>query len=292
MNFVKYFKFFNIFSALLLISSLFIIFNFGLNFGIDFKGGSVFELEFEKRPENPEIEKKLADLNLGELVVQQTGKNGIILRTKEIDEGTHQQILSRLAEISEVKELSFENIGPTVGKELRKKTIFLIIFSLIFLFLYIVISFLKISYPLSNWQCGLITIITLSFDILLTIGFFSLLGKFFNAQFNIPIVTALLTILGYTINDKIIIFDRIRENILKRQKGIPFKEIVNLSLNQTIFRSLSTGTCSLLVLIFISIFGGETLKYFSLTLIFGILVGTYSSLFLATPIGIYLAKES
>jgi len=283
MNFTKYFKLFNIFSSLLILSAIFFLFAFGLKFSIDFTGGSILEIEFEKRPENPAIQEKLKDLNLGEITTQPTGQNGVILRIKEINEASHEDLLSKLGEISKVKEQRFENIGPVVGKELRQKTITLIIVSLLSLLVYIAIAFSKVSRPISSWQYGIISILTLSFDVLVAIGIFTLLEKFYQVQLSIPIVTALLTILGYTINDKVIVFDRIRENILKGQKKT-FEETVNFSLNQTLTRSLSTGTCTLLVLLFIFLFGGETLKYFSLILIVGIIVGTYSSLFLATPI--------
>jgi len=283
MNFTKYFKFYNIFSCLLLFSAIFLLFAIGLNFSIDFTGGSILEIEFEKRPENPVIQEKLRDLNLGEITIQPTGDRGVILRIKEINEASHEDLLSKLGEISNVREQRFENIGPVVGKELRQKTITLIIVSLLSLLIYITIAFSKVSRPISSWQYGVISILTLSFDVLVAIGIFTLLEKFYQVQLSVPIVTALLTILGYTINDKVIVFDRIRENILKGQKKT-FEETVNFSLNQTLTRSLSTGTCTLLVLLFIFLFGGETLKYFSLILIVGIIVGTYSSLFLATPI--------
>ena len=283
MNFTKYFKFYNIFSCLLLFSAIFLLFAIGLNFSIDFTGGSILEIDFEKRPENPVIQEKLRDLNLGEITIQPTGDRGVILRIKEINEASHQEILSKLGEISNVREQRFENIGPVVGKELRQKTITLIIVSLLSLLIYITIAFSKVSRPISSWQYGVISILTLSFDVLVAIGIFTLLEKFYQVQLSVPIVTALLTILGYTINDKVIVFDRIRENILKGQKKT-FEETVNFSLNQTLTRSLSTGTCTLLVLLFIFFFGGDTLRYFSLILIVGIVVGTYSSLFLATPI--------
>ena len=290
MNFTKYFKFYNIFSCLLLFSAIFLLFAIGLNFSIDFTGGSILEIEFEKRPENPVIQEKLRDLNLGEITIQPTGDRGVILRIKEINEASHQEILSKLGEISNVREQRFENIGPVVGKELRQKTITLIIVSLLSLLIYITIAFSKVSRPISSWQYGVISILTLSFDVLVAIGIFTLLEKFYQAQFSVPIVTALLTILGYTINDKVIVFDRIRENILKGQKKT-FEETVNFSLNQTLTRSLSTGTCTLLVLLFIFFFGGDTLRYFSLILIVGIVVGTYSSLFLTTPLLVVWLKS-
>lgn len=281
-NFLKYSKIYYILSGILVLGVIFCLIRFGLKFGIDFLGGSILEVEFETRPENPKIQEKLNDLNLGEIIIQPAGQNGVIIRMKEIGESTHQEIISRLGQISKIEERRFESIGPTIGKELRQKTTVLIIVSLLALLIYIAIAFKKVSRPISSWQYGIISIVSLAFDVLIPIGLISFLGKFQNVQFNIPIVAALLTILGYTINDKVIVFDRIRENLLK-SRGTDFETLVNQSLNQTLIRSLSTGFCTLLVLFFIFFFGGQTLKYFSLTLIVGIVVGTYSSLFLASP---------
>ncbi|PJE69474.1 MAG: protein translocase subunit SecF [Candidatus Staskawiczbacteria bacterium CG10_big_fil_rev_8_21_14_0_10_38_10] len=281
--FLKYKRIYYIFSGLLTIGSVIVVLTFGLKFGIDFTGGSVLEVVFEQRPENPVILEKLKDLNLGDITIQPTGEKGVIIKLKEIDETTHQQILSRLNEISKTEEGNFESIGPMIGKELRQKTIILIIVSLVALLIYIAISFRRVSRPLSSWQYGIISIVALSFDVLVPIGGFAILGKLYNVQFNIPIITALLTILGYTINDKVIVFDRIRENLLRGRAG-DFEYLVDQSLNQTLFRSLSTGSCTLFVLLTIFFFGGETLKYFAFTLIIGITVGTYSSLFLAAPL--------
>jgi len=263
--------------------SIVCLFVFGLNPGIDFTGGSILEVDFEVRIDNLAIQEKMKDLNLGEVIIQPTGEKGVILRFQEVDENTHQEIVSKLNEISRVTERRFESIGPTIGRELRQKTIILIIVSLIALLFYIIIAFRKVSRPVSSWQYGIISIIALFFDVLIPVGVFSFLGKFYNTQFTIPIVTALLTILGYTINDKVIVFDRIRENLLKSHQE-NFEDLVNKSLNQILVRSLSTGTCTLLVLFAIFFLGGETLKYFALTLIIGIVVGTYSSIFLATPL--------
>lgn len=282
-KFLKYKNLYYIFSILLLLGSFASILVFGLKFGVDFTGGSILEIDFESRPENQAISDKLKDLNLGEITIQPVGEKGVILKLKEIDETTHQEIVSRLNEISKVEEKNLESIGPVIGKELRQKTITLVIISLVSLLIYIAISFRKVSQPLSSWQYGVISIITLSFDVLIPIGSFALLGKLYDIQFNIPIITALLTILGYTINDKVIVFDRVRENLL-RNRGGNFKDLVDKSLNETIGRSLSTGTCTLLVLLVIFLFGGETIKYFALTLIIGIVIGTYSSLFLASPL--------
>lgn len=281
--FLKYKKIYYVFSGILFLAAIASLLVFGLNFGIDFLGGTLLEVDFEQRPENSVILEKLKELNLGEIVIQPTGERGAIFRLKEVDEDTHQKILSKLEEISKVEEKRFESIGPVIGRELRQKTVLLIVASLFALLIYIAISFSKVTRPISSWQYGIISIFALTFDVLIPIGTLSLLGKFSNVQLNIPIVTALLTILGYTINDKVIVFDRVRENLL-RSRTQDFENLVEQSLNQTLTRSLSTGFCTLLVLLAIFLFGGETLKYFSLVMIVGIIVGTYSSLFLATPI--------
>jgi len=275
------------------LASIVCLAKFGLKFSIDFLGGSILEVEFsakggsasggENRPDNSVIRENLNKFDLGEITIQPTGEKGVILRLKSIDETTHQQILSSLNEISKVEEKRFESVGPAIGKELRGKTALLIIISLISLLIYIAVAFRKISGTISSWQYGVVSIITLAFDVLIPIAVFALLGKIYNIQFNIPIVAALLTILGYTINDKVIVFDRVRENLL-RSREENFEELVNQSLNQIIGRSLSTGTCTLLVLFSLFFFGGETLKYFALTLIVGIVIGTYSSLFIASPL--------
>lgn len=280
--FIKYSKIHYIFSGILALGAVICILIFGLNFGIDFTGGSILEIKFEERPESAIIQERLAEFELGEIIVQPTEEQGIILRLKDINEDTHQQVLFALGEISKVEEVRFESVGPTIGKELRQKTIFLIILSIVAILIYIGVVFRKVSQPLPSWQYGLVSILALFFDVLITVGIFAWLGESHNVQFTIPIVAALLTILGYAINDKVIVFDRIRENLL-RIKGEDFDNLVNESLNQILTRSISTGTCTLLVLMSIFFFGGETLRYFSLALIVGIVVGTYSSLFLASP---------
>ena len=281
--FLKFKKLYYIFSGALAIGSLVCLLLFGLKFGIDFLGGSILEVDFEKRLDNSVIQDKLKDLNLGEIILQPTGEKGVILKLRDISEETHQEILKRLDDVSGVQELRFESIGPVIGKELRQKTIILIIISLAALLIYIAISFRKVSFPFSSLQFGVISIAALILDILILMGVFAALGNFYNIQFGIPIVTAFLTILGYTINDKVIVFDRVRENI-SRTRGVDIGSLVDRSLNEILLRSLSTGACSLLVLFFIFFLGGQTIKYFALTLIIGIIVGTYSSLFLASPL--------
>jgi len=288
--FVKYYKFHYVFVGILVAASIALLIMFGLNLGIDFLGGTIWEIEFDNRPANSVIQEKLNKFDLGEVIIQPTGEKGVILRLKDIDENTHQQILSGLGEISNVQEKRFETIGPTIGKELRQKTLLLVIVSLIALLIYIAIAFRKLKWPIAGWQYGLVSIITLAVDVLVPFLVLVLLGKLYNVQFNIPIIAAMLTILGYTMNDKVIVFDRVRENLLKTGKE-SFAETINQSLNQIISRSLSTGSCTLMVLFAIFLFGGETLKYFSLTLIIGIIVGTYTSLFIASALLVSWSKR-
>ena len=283
-NFIKYSKICYTISVGLIIGSIFSLFFFGLKFGIEFTGGSLMEMEFQnERPLIDTIEKSLADFNLGELTIQPISEKGMLLKLKEINQETHQKILSKINEISPVNELRFESIGPVIGQELKQKTILAIILALIAITLYIAFAFRKVSRPIASWRYGITSLVALFHDVLIPLGVFSILGKFYNVEITIPVVAALLTILGYSVHDTIIIFDRIRENLL-RGRFQSFAETVNWSLNQTLGRSISTVFTVLLVLFAIFFFGGTTLKYFSLALIVGITSGAYSSIFIAAPL--------
>lgn len=281
-DFLKYRKIYYFFSGIFILISIFSLIFWQLKLGIDFKGGSILEIEFKKeRLSSQEVEKRLADLNLNLSSLQPTGERGLILRMRDIDEETHQKILERLGEIEEKR---FESIGPVVGKELREKTKIFTIFVLIAIIFYIAFAFRRASKPIPSWQYGVVAALVAFFhDVLIPLGIFSLLGKFYGIEVTIPIVVGLLTILGYSVHDTIVVFDRIRENLLKRTV-LDFETVVNQSLNQTLARSINTSLTSLFVLFAIFFFGGETLKYFSLILILGILAGTYSSIFVASPI--------
>jgi preprotein translocase subunit SecF len=280
-NFLKYRKVSYIFSGVLILGSIISLITFGLKTGIDFTGGSILEMEFkEDKPSNQEIESKLSELHLGEIILQSTGDRGVIIRTKEINEEAHQEILKRF---EGAEERYFEIVGPTVGRELEQKTKLAIILALIAIVCYIALAFRKISRPVASWQYGLATLFALFHDLLIPLGVFAYLGKFYNAEITITIIAALLTVLGYSVHDTIVIFDRIRENLLKRFSQ-SFDETVNWSLNQTLGRSINTVLTVLFMLFALFFFGGETLKYFSLALIIGIISGAYSSIFIASPI--------
>jgi len=283
LDFLKYKKIYFIFSGTLILASLICLIVFGLKPGIDFTGGSILEIEYiEERPSNQEIREALSNLDLGEILVQPTEERGVILRMKDISEDTHRQVLERLNETNKLEERRFESIGPLIGQELKQKTKIAIILSLMAIVLYIAWAFRKISRPIPSWQYGIASLIVLFQDVFIPIGIFSVLGKFYGVQITIPVIAALLTVLGYSINNVVVVFDRIRENLLKHVGT--YQEIVNNSLNQTLTRSINTSLTTLFVLVAIFFLGGVTLKYFALALILGILFGTYSSIFLASPI--------
>ncbi len=215
--FTKFSKVYYIFSGLLMVGAIISLVMFGLKFGIEFTGGSLLEVEFKtERPATDVIQQKLADLNLGEIIVQPLGQAGILLRFKEVDETTHQAIVTKLKEISGLEERQFQLIGPQIGQELRQKTEVAVILTLIAITLYIAFAFRRISKPVSSFQYGLASLVALFHDILIPLGIFSVLGEFHNVEITIPIIAALLTILGFSVHDTIVIFDRIRENLLKR----------------------------------------------------------------------------
>lgn len=283
-NFTKYSIVYYILFGIFVIGSILALLMFGLKFGIEFTGGSAMEVGFlDSRPTNEQIQNNLSQFNLGEIITRPTENNGMILQFKGVDETLHQQILLKLSELSKIEERSFEYVGPSIGQELKQKTILSMFLALLAITLYIAFAFRKVSKPVSSWKYGITSLIALFHDILIPLGVFAVLGKFYNVEITIPIIAALLTILGFSVHDTIVIFDRIRENILR--KGMSqFQGTVNWSLNQTFGRSISTVFTTLLVLFSIFFFGGQTLKYFSLALIIGITSGAYSSIFIAGPL--------
>jgi len=289
-QFTTYSKFYYIFSGALFVLAIVVLILFGLKFGIEFIGGTNMQVDFQggQRPSNEEIKNSLQSFNLGEIVVEPTGSSEDILRFKQVDEKTHQQILVKLQgdfnkDGREVTEKAFEYIGPSVGNELRNKTILALLLTLLAITFYIAFAFRKVSRPVSSLKYGLASLIALFHDVVIPVGVFAVLGKLYNVEITIPIIAAILTILGFSVHDTIIIFDRIRENIF-RQGMSQFEDSVNASLNQTLGRSLSTSFTLLLVLVALLVFGGESLRYFALALIIGVVSGTYSSIFIAAPL--------
>lgn len=282
-NIISHRKIYFIFSGLLVGLSILALSFWGLRLGIDFEGGTLITIKTEKNKEiDKEIKKIIESLNLGEVSVQ-PGKQETAIRLKHISPETHQKILDSLKDkFGQIEEKSYQAVGPTISQEMKKKALWSIGFALILIIFYIAWSFRKVSF-LSSWTYGLIAILALIHDLLAVLGTFSVLGHFFKIEVNSFFIVALLTTLGYSIHDTIVIFDRIRERVLS-WFGEPFEEIVNQSVNQTLARSINTSLTVLFVLIFLFLIGDEAIRIFTLALILGVIVGTYSSIFIASPL--------
>ena len=279
MNLLRYDNLYLVLSGFLIIASIASIAIFGLQLGIDFTGGSILEVEYtSERPSNQDVQERISGLDLGSPYVQSLGEKGVVIRMKDISEETHQEVLQLLG--TEVEERKFESIGPVIGKELRDKALLIIFLALAVIVIYIAFAFRKITRPVKSWQWSVAALVAILHDVLIPLGILALLGEFRGIQITIPVVVALLTVAGYSINDTVVVFDRIREN-LARKVGADFRDTVNKSLRQTLTRSINTSATTLIVVAAIFVLGGETLRSFSFTMIIGIVVGTYSSLFLA-----------
>lgn len=277
-------KFYTVSGVLFLISmTAFIV--WGLKPAIDFTGGSLLEVEYvEHRPNIEKVRENVDALEFGNILIQPIGEKGFLLRLRDITEEEHKDLLYALHPVqSLLVEKRFDSIGPIIGKELTRKAWSAIVFVILMIIIFIAIAFRKVSKPVSSWKYGVVAIVALIHDVGLPVGIFSVLGRFYNVEVDILFVTALLTILGFSVHDTIVVFDRLREN-LRRGVGSSFKDTVTKSLAQVRGRSVKTSLAILFVLAALFIFGGATTKYFTLTLILGIIFGTYSSLFLASPL--------
>ena len=299
-------------SGILVGASIFMLVSFGLKFGVDFTGGSLLEVRYsDERPELDLIKQSLNELEIDDLTIKPVGEKELILKFKDIDEETHAKILTRLnnsesdnnteieatdgnVEIEltkmNVTELRFDSVGPSIGSELKSKSISAIIWVIIAIVLFIAWAFRKVSKDISSWKYGIVSIVTLFHDVIILCGVFSLLGVLTGVEIGVEFVAAILTILGYSVNDTIVVFDRLRENLPKSKET--FSNTVNISVNQTVIRSINTSLTTLLVLTSIYIWGGETIKNFVLALMVGVAIGTYSSIFLASPLLVVWEKMS
>ena len=281
-DFVKYFKRFNIISLVFILLSLGFLFFKGLNYGVDFKGGTIIELRAsDEEIKIQDIRKAFLNINVGDVSVKEFGKNTDYLIKFEKKNDQNDNFIENLKkdlskEIgSNFKFRRVENVGPKVSQELLEAGVIAIILSLSAMLFYIWIRF--------EWQFSLGAIVALVHDVVITLGFFSI----FQLEVNLSIVAAVLTIVGYSMNDTVVIYDRVREN-LNKYSSKNIKEISNLSINETLSRTIITSFTTLLALFSIFLFGGMILKGFSLAMILGVIFGTYSSIFIANPILIFL----
>ena len=281
-NFNKYFKLFNIFSILLIIFSIALLLFKGLNYGVDFKGGTLIELRAtDKQITISQLRQSFLNMDLGDINVKEFGKNNDFLIKFEKKDNDNSNFIGEVKE-SLTKSIGsgfnfrrVENVGPKVSAELLKSGIIAIVLSLVAMLIYIWVRF--------EWQFSLGAITALFHDVVVTLGIFSI----FNLEINLSIVAAVLTIVGYSMNDTVVIFDRVREN-LKKLSDIKIFELTNISINETLSRTIITSITTLLALLSIYFFGGEILKGFSLAMILGVVFGTYSSIYIANPILVLL----
>ena len=277
-------------SAVLVGASIVALTIWGLNLSIDFKGGAIIEISYsDGRPMVSDIEKNLEKLNLGEHSIRPVGETGFLIRTRELEGLERADLLKALSDngAKKIIEERFDSVGPLLGKEAVRKSLFSIIFVIICIVLFITFAFRKVSEPVASWKYGLITVLALVHDVLIPAGVFAVLGHFQGVEVDTLFVTALLVVLGFSVHDTIVVFDRVRENLKVNRETHskkPFEQIVGESINQTFVRSINTSLTTILVLIVLFFVGADTTKLFSLALIIGITAGTYSSIFIGSTL--------
>lgn len=294
---IKYKKIFFLISVVTILTSIFSVIYFGLNFGIDFKGGSLLEVRFENEiPSFEELQSVLNQEKIGQFNLRSSGENGFILRTIPLDEPQKANLLQDMSMGGRFEPIEerFNSIGPSVGDELKDKAIIAIIITLIVIILFVAFAFRTVSKPVSSWMYGLVAVFALAHDIMIPVGVFAFLGYSIGAEIDSLFVMALLAILGYSVNDTIIVFDRIRENLKLNQETHnkeQFDMTVGKSLSQTFARSINTSFTTFVVLVALFILGGEATKNFTLVLMTGVIAGTYSSIFLASPLLVFIQER-
>ena len=283
---IKHKKIFISISVILVLLSVASIFIFGLRIGIDFKGGALTEVEYKtERPVQADLDAVFKTLDLGSVLIQPTGDLGYIVKSSDLSETQHALLLDTLSQKgkSPLEEKNFNSIGPSVGRELTRKAIMAIVLVSLGIIFFIAFAFRKVSRPVSSWKYGLMAVVSLLHDVIIPIGLFTLLSHFYGAEVDTLFVVAALTILGLSVSDTIVIFDRIREN-LKNKIENNFNDTVGKSLDQSYMRSIFTSLTVIIVLLSLYFFGPESTKYFALMLTAGMFFGTYSSIFLASPL--------
>ena len=300
MSILKYKKIFLTVSAMIVIFMLGAIAFFGFNLSVDFAGGTIYEIKYSNNvPLLKNINEAVSDSGLGVFMVQKLGDDSFIIKTPELTDDIKSSLNDKLTfdQQYEFKEVQSKTIGPSVSDELTKRSFYAILFVTMMIILYISVTFRGVSKPVSSFKYGLVAVVALIHDIIIPTGIFAIIGSFFlTYQIDVLFVTALLAILGFSVNDTIVVFDRIRENLSKASekkeniKGKDFEKIIGKSLSQTIVRSVNTSLTTLVVLLFLFFMGGETTKAFSLVLILGVIAGTYSSIFIASPLLVYIEK--
>ncbi len=298
---IKHKKIFLSISVGLVILSIISMVSFGFKVGIDFKGGALTEVYYtESTPLKEDLSIAVEKLGFGSILiqptVQSTGEKGYILKSRDLSDAEHQTLLDTLSLGGKYvfTEANFNSIGPSVGKELTRKAIFALVLVSLGIILFIAYAFRKTSDPVSSWKYGLIAIVTLLHDVIIPTGLFVIFSHYFGVELDTLFVVAVLTILGLSVSDTIVIFDRIRENLRLNKENrvvMAFNDVVGKSLEQSFVRSISTSLTVILALIALVLFGPVSTKYFALMLTAGMFFGTYSSIFLASPLLVWIQER-
>lgn len=310
MNIIAHRKLYAIIGAVIMLASIAIIAFFGLKLGIDFTGGSLTEVAYQNRPDKAEVATSLDEMNLGGYSLRETvdesGRDGYILRTRDLSETERQQVETVITSEGTGGEVTrFTSIGPVIGQELKDKAAWAIGGVVLIIVLYVAFAFAGIGKPVSSWVYGGITIFALIHDVLVPTALMSLLGVFAGVEVDVLFVMALLAVLGYSVNDTIVVFDRVRESLIRHRQekkvmvknqygqkeekseyifNKDFSTIVDEAVDQTLLRSINTSLTTFLALLALYIFGGAVTQTFALILMAGVVAGTYSSIFVASPL--------
>jgi preprotein translocase subunit SecF len=269
---------------------------FGFNFGIDFKGGTITQGSYAQgRPAQEVVSQKLDALTIGNYVLQPTGENEYVLRSKELSNEEKNKVIEALT-VDKANPITidrYDSVGPVVGNELRKKALTSIVIVILCIVLFITYAFRKVSEPVASWKYGLATVIALLHDVIIPMGIFIIYIKYTGGEIDILFVSAVLSVLGYSVHDTIVVFDRVREHLARNKderKKESFDVTVGKSVSETFGRSINTSLTIFLVLLVLFFFGSETTKDFSFVLLVGVIIGTYSSIFVASPLLVVFEK--
>lgn len=280
-------KIFLIISAVLTVASILAIVFFGFKLSIEFTGGSVTQIKSinNKKIDKNEIENAFKSNKINVVTIKENSPTVVTVRTDTITDASKSKIFETLNDKEEkYKEESFNTLGPVIGSETRNNSLIAVGIAIVGITTFIAFAFRKVSRPVSSWKFGISAIIALIHDVLIVLGVFAALGFFFGVEIDTLFITAILTIMGFSIHDTIVVFDRIRENLLKNVRNVSFEELVNTSFNETLARSLNTSNAVLFVLFALILFGGESIRWFIVAFLVGILAGTYSSIFVASAL--------
>ncbi len=284
MNLMKYKILYFLLSLAIILPGMFYLATSGLKLGIDFTGGALLEYKFDKQIGTDELKQEISKQGIEVGQVTYSGNDTYIIKTKPIEQNKLNSLKQDLNQkFGNTEERRVENVGPIIGDELKRKALIAVGIASLVIVLYIAFSFRKVPKPTSSWRFGIAAVAALLHDVLLVIGVFAILGKFLNIEIDTLFVTALLTVIGFSVHDTIVVFDRIRENLLKHI-NMKFTDVANLAVVQTLGRSLNTSLTVVFVLLALLLFGGETIKWFIAALLVGIISGTYSSIFNATAL--------